>query len=88
MLKIKTSKLFRLNFYDIIKAALLAALTGAAGVTEQVIEIWLKSPEFSISHMDMVLITKAAAFGFFGSILKNFFSPAMHITPAEEKPAA
>jgi hypothetical protein len=74
---VMTSKKFTLDWRDVIKGVILAAL--AAGVA-----VAVETYETGSLNFDWHLIGKAAIYGGVGYIIKNFFTPAEIKTPAEK----
>jgi len=75
-MKITTSKRFAVNFLDIAKGFLMAAITAVIVTCGQMIEIWMTSPTFSIDKVNVIMIIKVAIGGGIAYLVKNFFSPA------------
>lgn len=83
-MKITTSKRFTVNFLDIAKGFLIAAITAVIATCGQVIDIWLTSPTFSIDKVNLVMIIKVAIGGGVAYLVKNFFSRSK-VVMTEEK---
>jgi hypothetical protein len=79
MAEITTSKKFSLNWQDLLKGALLAALTVLAAtigqVGEQYLDAWVKGVEFVPDKVSIALSVKAAVGAFVAYLAKNYFTP-------------
>lgn len=77
MQKITTSKKFRLNWLDVAKAGLMAALTPVLVLIQNSIDAGV----FTINWKSLAM---AAVGGFVAYLIKNFFTPAKVVVKAEQ----
>ncbi|MES2382482.1 MAG: hypothetical protein V4538_15650 [Bacteroidota bacterium] len=77
MAQIKTSKQFAINWLDIAKASLMAALTPMLVLIQN-------SLDAGIFVFNWKALTMAAIGGFVAYLLKNFFTPSKIILKGED----
>jgi hypothetical protein len=79
----KSSNLFGLNWLDVLKATIMAFLTGAIAVIGQAVE----GPMVAVpTHAQLILALKAGIGAAIAYLIKNFFTPAstpVIVTPVE-----
>jgi hypothetical protein len=80
MNKIITSKIFSLNWYDIIKALIVAILTPILVV----IQNSLSMGEITINPKTILIVGLSGGLGY---LIKNFFTPSQTIIKDDNKPS-
>lgn len=79
MAEVITSKKYSLNWRDLLKGALLAALTVLVGTIGQVgenyLDCWVHGTEFVLDKVSIAFSVKAAVGAFVAYLAKNFFTP-------------
>lgn len=69
-----TSKKYSLNYLDLLKGLLMAALTSSLVMIQQALESWAETGIFNISNYKAILM--AAIGGAIGYLIKNYFTPS------------
>lgn len=88
MAEITTSKKYSLNWQDVLKGALVAALTVLIGtigqIGEQYLDSWVNGTVFVLDKVSLALSLKAALGTFIAYLAKNFFTAEQIVTKKTE----
>jgi len=88
-IEITTSKQFAINLRDVLKGALVAALTVLVAtlgqIGEEYIDSWVKGTVFVLDKVSLGLSFKAAIGVFIAYLIKNWATPSQTIVKETKK---